>query len=95
MEERGFEWALQQLRQGKKVCRRGWNGKGMFIVYQKGYPDGIPINENTADATGIERGTVCRFLPYLMIKVVCDKPTFVPWFASQDDLLSFDWEYSI
>lgn len=92
--ENAFEWALQQLRMGKKVCRRGWNGKGMYIVLQKGYPDGIPINENTANATGMDRGTVCRFLPYLMMKTADDKPSFVPWLASQTDLLSFDWEYS-
>ena len=90
-----FEWALQQLRQGKKVRRKGWNGKGMFLVYQKGYPDGIPINENTSEATGIPLGTVCNFLPYIMMKVVAnDRPTFVPWLASQTDLLSFDWEYA-
>lgn len=92
--ERGFEWALQQLRQGKKVCRSGWNGKGMYVVYQKAYPDGIPINENTSNATGIDRGTVCRFLPYIMMKTAAVLPTFVPWLASQTDLLSLDWEYA-
>ncbi len=91
-EEFAFEWALQQLRMGKKVRRSGWNGKGMFIVLQKGYPDGIPINENTAEATGLPRGKVCKFLPYLMMKTVDD--SFVPWLASQTDILAFDWEYA-
>ena len=91
--ELAFEWALQQLRMGKRVSRRGWNGKGMYIVLQKGYPDGIPINENTADATGMARGTVCRFLPYLMMKTADANPSFVPWLASQTDLLAFDWQY--
>lgn len=94
MEERAFEWALQQLRMGKKVTRRGWNGKGQWLVLQKGYPAGIPINENTANATGIPLGTVCVFLPYIMIKVVCEKPSFVPWLPSQGDILAFDWEYA-
>ncbi len=90
-----FEWALQQIRQGKKVRRSGWNGKGMFLVYQKGYPDGIPINENTSEATGLPRGMVCRFLPYIMIKVQCEQgPTFAPWTASNSDILAFDWEYA-
>jgi hypothetical protein len=85
-----FGWALQQLREGLKVGRKGWNGKGMFIVRQAGYPDGIPINANTAQATGIPQGTVCRFLPYLMMKTA--DGAFVPWLASQTDLLAEDWE---
>lgn len=93
-EQFAFEWALQQLRMGEKVCRSGWNGKGMYIVLQKGYPNGIPINENTAEATGIARGTVCNFLPYFMMKTADSTPSFVPWLASQTDLLSFDWLYA-
>lgn len=93
-EKQGFEWALTQLRQGHKVRRRGWNGKGMYIVYQKGYPDGIPINANTAEATGIPKGTVCVFPPYLAIKISGLPPHFLPWVASQADLLQVDWEYA-
>lgn len=92
MNETGFEIALRYLRDGRKVCRAGWNGKGMYVVYQKGYPDGIAINENTANATGIPQGTTCKFLPYLMLKTVAETPTFVPWMASQTDLLEKDWE---
>ncbi|RLB63937.1 MAG: DUF2829 domain-containing protein [Deltaproteobacteria bacterium] len=29
-----FGWALAQLRSGKKVCREGWNGKGMWLELQ-------------------------------------------------------------
>ena len=89
-----FEWALQQLRMGKKVARRGWNGQGMFLVLQKGYPQGIPINENTSEATGLPRGMVCNFSPYIMMKTADATPTFVPWLASQTDLLSEDWTYA-
>jgi len=87
-----FGWALQQLRTGGLLTRQGWNGKGMYIVLQKAYPDGIPINQNTAESTGIPQGTVCRFLPYLMMKTA--DGAFVPWLASQTDILSFDWEYA-
>lgn len=85
-----FGAALRLLRVGHRLARSGWNGKGMFIVLQAGYPDGIPINKNTAQATGIEQGTVCRFRPYLMM-FTADQ-TFVPWVASQTDLLAEDWE---
>lgn len=97
MELHDFGWALTQLRQGHKVCRSGWNGKGNWIVYQKAYPDGIPINDNTAQATGIAKGTVCKFLPYLMLKTSenCDGGgAFIPWLASHTDILATDWEYA-
>lgn len=87
-----FGWALAQLRLGARVARAGWNGKGMWIAYQKAYPDGIPINANTAEATGIPQGTVCKFLPYLMMKTADN--SFVPWLASQTDILSADWDYA-
>lgn len=35
MEERDFGWALNQLRAGHRVCRSGWNGKGMWIELQR------------------------------------------------------------
>lgn len=30
-----FGWALQQLKAGAMVRRRGWNGKGMFLALQR------------------------------------------------------------
>lgn len=84
-----FGAALKHLREGKRVARNGWNGKGMWLAYQKAYPDGIPINKNTAEATGIPEGTVCRFLPYLTMKTA--DGSFVPWLASQTDVLANDW----
>lgn len=45
-----FGQALEAVKQGEKIFRLGWNGKGMFAVYQKGYPDGIPCNKQTAEA---------------------------------------------
>lgn len=30
----GFGWALLKLKQGMKVFRSGWNGKGMYIELQ-------------------------------------------------------------
>lgn len=85
-----FGWAVRALKSGERVRRRGWNGKGMWLAYQKGYPDGIPINKNTAEATGLPEGTVLRFCPYLMMFTA--QGDFVPWLASQTDMLAEDWE---
>jgi hypothetical protein len=90
MKERfDFGGALQRLREGKRVERAGWNGKGMWLCLQEGYPDGIPINANTARATGLPEGEVHKFLPYIMMKTV--DGSFVPWLASQTDVLADDW----
>lgn len=90
MEQTDFSWALHQAKAGKKVARTGWNGENMYIVFQAGYPDGIAINQNTATATGLPLGTVCRFQPYLMMRTA--DGSFVPWLASQTDILATDWE---
>lgn len=86
-----FEKALVMLKTGHKVTRTGWNGKGMYITLQKAYPGGIPINGNTAEATELPEGTVCRFLPYIMMRTA--DGAFVPWVASHTDLLNDDWQW--
>lgn len=80
--------AVRAAKDGARVTRDGWNGAGMWVSYQAGYPDGIPINRNTASSTGIPEGTVCPFAPYLMMWTGA---TFVPWPPSQADLLAQDW----
>src|SRR5689334_18191426 len=86
-----FGWALVALRMGHKVARREWVALGMdiWVVMQKGYPAGIPINKNTAEATGIPEGTLIAFRPYLLLKT--NDGTFVPWTPSSVDVLAEDW----
>src|SRR5258708_170268 len=81
-----FSQALPELCGGHRLTRKGWNGDNIYVVYQRGYPDGIAINANTAAATGMPEGTVCRFRPYLMMFTANSE--FVPWVASQTDLLA-------
>jgi len=86
-----FGDALREVRGGNRISRTGWNGSGMYVVYQQGYPAGIGINANTALATGIPEGTQCVFRPYLMMYTA--QGEFVPWVASQTDILAEDWTY--
>lgn len=85
----GIGRAVKEMQNGARVSRAGWNGKGMYLAYQPGYPDGVPINANTARATGLPEGTVCKFLPYIVMKTA--DGSFVPWLCSQTDLLAVDW----
>jgi hypothetical protein len=84
-----FSEALRHVKAGHRITRHGWNGTGMYVVHQAGYPHGIPINTNTATATGIPEGTICAFRPYLLMLTA--QQDFVPWIASQSDLLADDW----
>ena len=87
-----FGEALRRLKSGQKVARKGWNGKGMFVVYQKGYPQGIPCNKQTAEAWGISEGDLFVCNPYLQIKNVDGSHSM--WFPSIGDVLSDDWVVS-
>lgn len=84
-----FGQALEALKSGKQVARVGWNGKGMFLFLQPGYPEGVGANKNTAVALGVPEGTTVKVLPYIMMRTV--DGSLVPWLASQADILAEDW----
>lgn len=85
-----FGLAVEAMKMGFKVSRKGWNGKGMFVVYQKGYPDGIPCNAQTAHAFGMKEGALFKVRPYLQMR--CADGSHQMWLASQSDVLEEDWE---
>lgn len=84
-----FSAALKQLRQGERIHRAGWNATGQRVSLQKGYPDGIGINANTAESTGLPEGEIHVFRPYLMLQA--KDGSFVPWQPTTSDVLADDW----
>ena len=84
------EFIQPAAKKGAKITRRGWNGKGMWVIYRTGYPDGIPCNKNTAEAVGIPEGSLFKVRRYLQMK--CVDGSFQMWLASQSDILADDWE---
>jgi hypothetical protein len=84
-----FGQALTALKTGSKIARHGWNASGQFVVLQAGYPAGIGANANTAEALGIDEGTICRFRPYLLLRTA--DGSFVPWAPTVSDVLVEDW----
>jgi hypothetical protein len=84
-----FSKALEDLKAGGRVSRPTW-GKGAYVVLRKGYPDGVPIDAKTAEEIGEPEGTVCRFRPYLVVKLA--DGTFVPFIPTLDHLLAEDWQ---
>ncbi|WP_433225823.1 DUF2829 domain-containing protein [Microtetraspora malaysiensis] len=85
-----FSDVLTAIKERQKLTRDGWNWSGQFVVLQDGYPDGIAINGNTARATGLGEGSVCRFRPYLMLRAADE--SFVPWVPTVSDVLAEDWK---
>jgi hypothetical protein len=85
-----FGLALEAVKKGFKVARKGWNGKGMFVVYQKGYPQGIACNKQTADAWGMNEGDLFKCEPYLQIQMVNGSHSM--WVPSINDVLAEDWQ---
>lgn len=83
-----FGEALDIVKKGGKVQRAGWNGKDMFIFLVSGSSFVV----NRAPLLGIyPEGTEINYHAHIDIKVGTNQ--IVPWLASQDDLLSEDWEF--
>lgn len=86
-----FGEALEALKQGGRVARDGWNGKGMFLWLKpaatiKAEWCRDPFLIDLANANGGEihaLGTICMF--------TADKKILTGWLASQSDLLGEDW----
>ena len=84
-----FGIAIELLKKGCKVARSGWNSKRVFVVYQKGYPHGIPCNKQTAQAWGVREADLFKCEPYLQIITV--DGSHAMWVPSIQDCLAEDW----
>jgi hypothetical protein len=73
-----FGQALENLKQGKKVARSGWNGKGMWLLLQK------PDQNSKMTLPYI-------YIEYPKNHVAYPDGSRVPWLASQTDCLAEDW----
>lgn len=75
-----FGAAIRYLKEGRKVARKGWNGKGIFLELQ--VPDEYSKMSHPyiyIDTTGLQSDNKDA------------KRNLVPWLASQTDMLSEDW----
>lgn len=87
-----FGEAIEALKQGKRVTRKGWNGKNMYLwllpaatVKSEWCRD--PFLKEIADNNGGE--TEC--LGAIRMKTA-DNKVLTGWLANQTDMLSEDWE---
>lgn len=87
-----FGEAIRNLKLGKKVARKGWNGKGMFLILEPGSIVPIENIKNTVEkeyfsSTDKQIVTVC---PHIDMKAA-DGSLVIGWLASQTDMLADDW----
>ena len=81
-----FGLAIEAMKKGKKVARRGWSGKGMFLFL------GMDIELHTeADLSCVSNLEGDLTLPSIVMKTA-DDHFCVGWLASQTDMLADDWE---
>lgn len=87
MNKLNFGDAVKALKDGKKIQRQGWNGKGMYLYYvpANAYP---PVTEIGATLKN-ENGLV-PYDAYIAMKTV--QNTVIPWQPSQADVLAEDWQ---
>lgn len=81
-----FGDALVMLKEGYRVARAGWNGKGMFVFKIQGSNDiaklhGYGFGEYVGEPV---------FRDALFMRTVDNQ--LVPWTVSQTDALAEDWE---
>ena len=73
-----FGYALNALKEGRKVAREGWNGKDMWLELQ------VPDENSKMTLPYI-------YIEYPAGHVAYPEGCRVPWLASQTDLLANDW----
>ncbi|AGK98174.1 DUF2829 domain-containing protein [Clostridium pasteurianum] len=76
-----FGYALELLKHGKAVKRRGWNGKNMFLSYV-----------TAAEWNPKHRNLLLGWLKLGFIAIKTADDYVVPWQPSQADMLTEDWE---
>lgn len=95
-----FGQAIEALKQGKMVARKGWNGKGMFIYLVKGRL--VEHEEFRGEAINAVKmaykleGNVNEYPSSRIVNSHIDMKSadgslVIGWLASQIDMLAEDW----
>ena len=92
MSNLSYGQALEALKAGKRACRAGWNGKGMWVALGEGNPalEAEKFWNPHTRAFAEQNGGTAEVLPYILFKSA-DNKILMGWLASQTDMLSEDW----
>lgn len=81
-----FGHAIKALKDGQRVARAGWNGKGMFLFLVAG--SRFKVNREPLLSI-LGEGTEVDYHAHIDMKTA--QGYVVPWLASQADMLADDW----
>lgn len=93
IEGMSFGEALEALKDGMKVARAGWNGKGMFLFLLNGgrIPKEVIYDRTLRRVLENSGQEYFDALPSIRMKTADDK-ILTGWLASQTDMLAEDWQ---
>jgi hypothetical protein len=87
----GFDEALIMLKQGDKVQRSGWNGKGMYLKLMQGYPVNGHLNSDDPDvklpdlspdgSKNITQGKPGQMHSHIILKLAGDSISWGPGYS--------------
>ncbi len=88
-----FSAAVYLMKQGKKLARAGWNGKGMWVIYVPGTKK-VQLKAGTPYANHLSKRKTVDILPHFDMWTVNsdNRRAMLPgWLASQSDIDADDW----
>lgn len=87
-----FGGAIEVLKQGNAVARKGWNGKGMWIALGQGNEalEAEKFCNPHSRAHAVKQGGSAKVEPYIIFKNAQDNIQ-MGWQPSQADVLANDW----
>ena len=87
--------AIDALKKGFRVTRKGWNGQGMFLVMAGGYTvnkadlrPGGPISAEFLESRGLEEMEILPHIDMWTVNALGRQAYLSGWLASQTDLLT-------
>ncbi len=83
-----FSVAIECLKDGSKLSRQGWNGKGLFISLQ--VPDAHSKMTRPYIYITTPAGSTYQFMGERVGETNSSEQR-VPWLCSQTDLMAEDW----
>lgn len=90
-----FGEAIEHARNGKRITREGWNGKGMYVYMTPGHTvatDTWVARTPAHEVTEAERARGQVIVGDHLDMMSAQGIRIIGWLASQTDMLADDWQ---
>ena len=89
-----FGEAIECARRGKRIARKGWNGKNMYVYMTKGHAVPSKVWEAkmpSQELTEVEKERGDVIINAHLDMMNAQGTRIIGWSASQTDMLAVDW----